>query len=215
LNSRVESTSALRDAILSSANPPKIWLNASAVGYYGNRGDEILTEESRPGTGFLPDTCIAWENSAKLPDGHPTRLALIRTGIVLGEDGGALAPLVKLTRWYLGGHAGNGQQWMPWVHIVDLCKAYEYAIKEPITGPLNASAPNPVTNADFMRSLRHVLNRPWSPPVPEFALKIVGATTGPDASVILDSIRAVPKALLDSGYRFEYEELLPALRSLI
>ncbi len=213
LESRTFPTAVIAEAINLAQKPPKVWINGSAVGYYGNRADEILDELSAVGNGFLPETCAQWENAAGKPPN--TRLIFLRTGVVLGTDGGALVPLLRLTSAFLGGAVGSGKQWMPWIHVDDLVSMMFWAIENNISGPINGTAPNPVTNADFMTTLRKVVGRPWAPPTPAFGLKLVNKVGGPDPSVLLDSTRAIPKQALDKGFKFEFEDLLPALQDLL
>jgi len=209
LDSRLEPTRAIGEAISSLNDPPRLWINASAVGYYGDRGDDFLTESAQPGTGFLADVCRQWESCAE--EAAETRLCLPRIGVVLASDGGALPVLAKLTKAFLGGAAGSGRQYMPWIHIDDLAKAFLHIVDEGIEGPVNLVAPEPARNSEFMAALRARFHRPFSPPIPAFAMRAVGSLIGPDASLVLDSVRAVPQALTDHGFRFKYGDLKTAL----
>lgn len=215
INSRVKSTLAIGLAICNAKNPPATWINASATGYYGDRGDEILPESASFGTGFLAEVCKQWEDSV---DAHPTpktRKIKLRTGVVLGLNGGALAPLVGLTKSFLGGPAGDGKQYVPWIHLQDHVRLVRWCALGDVSGPINACAPNPVTNAQLMAELRATLGRPMAPPAPAFALKLLSKIGGPDAHVLLDSTRAIPQAALQGGFDFVYPTLGPALTSLL
>lgn len=217
LQSRVASTQILGRAIAEAKNPPPVWINGSAVGYYGDRGDELLTETSEPGKrrDFLVDTCVAWEASMDRAEVGDVRKVMLRTGIVLSDDGGALPPLANLTRWFLGGHQGPGTQYVSWIHIKDMARTIIYCMLNPLSGPVNAVGPNPCTNRFFMATLRGVIGRPWAPPVPEFALKLANLFGAPDPALLLYSQRVEPRVLLESGFQFEFDELRDALRGLV
>lgn len=212
LKSRVDSTRAIARALQESGGP-KIWINGSAVGYYGDRADEVLTESSPPGKGFLSEVCLAWESAMEGPN---LRKVQIRTGIALAKKGGALEPLKGLTEKFLGGAQGSGDQWMPWIHIDDLAHLFVTAIDdERYEGPINGSAPSPVRNAEFMAELRHVLKRPWSPPAPAFAVKLGAKAMGVEPTPIFVSERTVPEKALALGFQFGYTELRSALENLL
>lgn len=217
LTSRVQSTRAIGQAIPQCAAKPDVWINASAIGYYGDRGGEELTEDSKPGPRghFLVDTCVAWEQMVHESEVGSTRKVILRTGIVLGRGGGTFEPLYKLTKFFLGGHHGNGSQFMSWLHLEDLVRLFEHCAEHPIEGVVNATAPNPVTNQFLMASLRAVVGRPWSPPVPAFALKLVSMIGGPEASLLLEGQRVLPKRALQEGFAFKYTEVTDALRQLV
>ncbi|HHB74995.1 MAG TPA: TIGR01777 family protein, partial [Desulfobulbus sp.] len=173
-NSRVESTRRLVDGIGRSAVKPRILVCSSAVGIYGDRGDEPLTESSRPGDDFLARVCRDWEQEALRAQEFGVRVALIRTAVVLGRNGGALAQMLPPFKLGLGGRLGSGNQYMPWIHIEDLCRIMLLSMKnEQLSGPVNAVAPNPVTNRAFTRALAQALHRPALFPVPGFLLKMV------------------------------------------
>ena len=210
LRSRVESTRVLGEALAEQSSPP-VWINASAVGIYGNRDDALLTENSKPGSDFLAEVCVAWEAALNdAPSSASPRVAL-RTGIVLGPDGGALAPLAKLARVGLGGQLGNGKQWMPWIHVHDHVRLVEFLIESGLTGPINAVGPNPVQNHQFAQSLRKAVHCPIGIPTPAFGLSLASKLGGPDPSVLLNSTRVLPQRALDAGFRFEYDNLASAL----
>lgn len=211
--SRVDLTESLVDAMAKTSTPPKVLVSGSAVGLYGSRGDEVLTEDSEPGTGFLADLCRDWEAAALKAEAGGTRVVLLRTGVVLGRGGGALDQMLPPFQFGLGGPLGSGTQYVPWIHLDDLIEMIVAAIgNESVSGPLNGSAPNPVTFRDFASGLGKVLSRPAFMPVPSFALKLL---FGQAASVLLDSQRVVPERALAAGFQFRFPELGPALRDLL
>ncbi|HSK30043.1 MAG TPA: TIGR01777 family oxidoreductase [Candidatus Limnocylindria bacterium] len=210
--SRIESTRALVGAIAKVANKPKFLINASAVGYYGPRGDEPVTEDSPPGSDFLARVCADWETEAKKAEAHGVRVVLLRTGIVLDKNKGALAKMVPPFKFFLGGPFGAGNQWLPWIHVEDEIGLVLFAIEnEKARGAVNATAPNPVTMGEFCRILGDALNRPSWATVPSGVLALL---MGEMSDLLLTGQRAVPQAALQLGYRFKYPDLLPALRSL-
>ncbi len=215
LESRRDSTEVIGRAIQEAANPPKVWLNANAMGYYGDRGDEVLTEESTPGTDFFAEVSRVWQAPLDTLDTPGTRKATFRIGFVLGKDGGGLPPLATLTKCFLGGKLGSGKQWLSWIHIEDICRMFRWAIESEAAGHYNATAPNPVRNEDFMAALRTQLHRPWAPPAPEIALRLLGKVMVPDPSIALISSRIIPKRACDEGFSFRYPELREALQSLL
>jgi uncharacterized protein (TIGR01777 family) len=209
--SRVAGTRALAAAM--RGHPAAVLVSASAVGYYGSRADEILTERSKPGADFLAQVCAEWEREALEAAKAGVRVALLRTGMVLGAEGGALSRMLPPFKLGVGGRLGSGTQWMSWIHIADLCDLILFALREPTaSGPLNATSPNPVSNADFTRALARVLHRPALLPVPAFTLKLI---FGEMAEVLLASQRAVPDAALRAGFVFQHPEIGAALRSLL
>ena len=214
LDSRVLGTRSLMRAIKSQSQPaPKFVISASAVGYYGSRGETVLTEESSPGTDFLAQVCRQWEGAVigNLPEG--SRPVVIRTGMVLGVGGGALARLRPIYRAGLGGPLGNGRQWMSWIHVSDLVSLILHALETPsLLGAVNAVAPNPVQNREFNRTLGRVLHRPAWLPVPAPVLRL---TLGEMASVLLASQRVHPKKALGSGFQFRFPQLGDALADLL
>ena len=211
-DSRVLGTRRLVDAIERVPHKPKVLVCASAVGYYGDRGDEVLTESSAPGTGFLADLCREWETEAGRAESFGLRVVKLRIGFVLGADGGALAQLAPVFRAFVGGRLGTGKQWMPWIHVADVAEICLYAAESGFSGVWNATSPNPVTNAEFTSEMGAVLHRPAIFPAPRFALRLAFGEFGPH---MLDSARAVPDAALKASYQFRYPELGPALRSLL
>jgi uncharacterized protein (TIGR01777 family) len=210
-DSRVHTTRKLVEA-LGAANRPRVLVNASAVGYYGDRGDEVLTESSAPGQGFLPEVCVEWEREALAARERGARVALIRIGFVLGPNGGALAKMVTPFRLGVGGRLGSGKQWMSWVHLDDLCALFEFALSLPVEGALNGVSPNPVTNTDFTLALARTLRRPAVFTVPRFALHWL---YGDMSQILFDSQRAVPRASEAASFRFHYEDLAQALKAVL
>ncbi len=210
--SRIDTTRALVNAIARATLKPKFLVSASAVGYYGPRGDETLTEGSAPGSDFLSRLCFEWENEARKAEGHGVRLALLRTGIVLGKGKGALAKMVPPFKLFFGGRLGSGKQWMPWIHIDDEIALIQFLIDNAqARGAFNATAPNPVTMSEFSRALGKVLNRPAWAPVPAGVLTLL---LGEMAEMLLGGQRALPAAAEQSGFRFKYRNLADALASL-
>jgi uncharacterized protein (TIGR01777 family) len=211
--SRIDVTGNLVKAISQLHRKPSVLISGSAVGYYGSRGDEVLTEESAPGRGFLPDLCVEWERRAQQAAASGLRVVCLRTGIVLGVEGGALTKMLTPFRLGIGGPLGTGEQWMPWIHADDMVGLIDFALKtESVQGPLNGCAPNPVTNRDFSSQLGSALHRPAVVPTPEFAIKLL---FGEMAEVILASDRMLPKAALAAGYGFHFPELCAALNQLL
>ena len=219
-DSRILTTRALVDAIGSQATKPTALVCASAVGYYGDRRDEILTEASVPGTDFLARTCRDWEEEARKAEALGLRVARMRIGIVLGRGGALeqmLYPLPQLPispfKLGLGGPLGSGRQWVPWIHMEDVVGMFAWAATtNAVSGVFNVTAPNPVTNAEFVHAIGHILHRPAVAPMPGFLLK---AVLGEFADVLLGGQRALPTAALQLGYRFRYETLEEALRALL
>jgi uncharacterized protein (TIGR01777 family) len=212
-DSRVKSTRLLVEGLKSLKRRPKVLISGSAIGFYGDRGDETLVESSPPGTGFLPETCQAWEHAAMEAMGLGIRTAVLRTGIVLSTKGGALKKMLLPFRLGAGGPVGSGRQWMSWIHIDDLVGAIRHILqKDEIMAAVNGVAPEPVTNADFSKALGRVLSRPAFLPAPGFGLKIA---FGEMASILLEGQKVLPKKLLDTGYRFRFPELPGALEDLL
>ena len=215
IDSRVDSVRILGEAISRCAQPPKIFVQIAGVGVYGDKGERICDETTVPGNDFVSEVCKKWEAAFDFVDSPNTRRVLLRLGVVLGRNGGFLQILSRLTRWFLGGHVGNGRQYVSWIHIADLSRMILQAIEqEQLTGVFNATAPNPVTNAELMRELRRALHRPWSPPVPEFAARIGSWLMGTEASLALVSQRCVPKRFLENGFDFEFPTLRQALTNI-
>lgn len=210
--SRAEGTRKLVDSLAQLSPRPATLISASAVGIYGSRGDVILTESSAPGSGFLAEVCVEWERAAGIANALGIRVVNVRIGLVLGH-GGALARMLPAFKLGAGGRLGSGEQWMSWIHLDDLTALVEFALSETsLRGPVNATSPNPVTNAEFTRKLAAALHRPAFAAVPAFALKLM---FGEMAGVLLDSQRVLPKAAEAAGFRFRYPDLAPALADLL
>ena len=210
--SRIDTTRALVNAIGRAKEKPKFMVSASAVGYYGSRGDETLTEESAAGKDFLGRLCVCWEEEAKMAERYGVRVALLRTGIVLGKGKGALAKMVTPFKFFAGGPLGSGEQWFPWIHIEDELGLILFLAENPdAKGPFNATAPNPVTMEEFCKALGKVLNRPSWASVPASVLTLL---LGELADMIIGGQRAVPAAAQKFGYKFKYVNVVEALQSL-
>ena len=210
--SRVESTKALVKAVGKAIKKPKFLISASAAGYYGPRGDETITEETAPGDDYLARVCVDWEKEARKAESYGIRVALVRTGIVLGKGQGALAKMVVPFKYFIGGPLGSGNQWVPWIHIDDQIALLLFLIEnQNARGPFNATAPNPVSMTEFCKTLGKVLNRPSWASVPGGMLTLL---VGEMSEMLLNGQRAVPQAAVKLGYEFKYPNLLPALESL-
>jgi hypothetical protein len=207
-DSRVLTTRALVEAIARSARKPRVLVNASAVGYYGGRGDEVLEEGAAPGGDFLANVVRQWEAEAQRA---PVRSVQLRTGVVLSARGGALSKMLPPFKAFVGGPIGSGKQWFPWIHIADEVGAILWSIDRDVSGPLNLVAPGIVTMKDFAKALGRALHRPSWAPVPAAPLRIL---LGEIADVLLAGQRAVPHKLLQSGFRFRFPEVDAALRDL-
>jgi uncharacterized protein (TIGR01777 family) len=208
-DSRVLGTRNLVASIANILPRPRVLVCASAIGYYGDRGDELLEETSPAGQGFLADVCRAWEAEALEAEKHGVRVVLARMGLVLAPRGGALERMRVPFRLGLGGKLGSGQQWMSWVHLDDAVGLLLHAAtRKELRGPLNVVSPSPVTNQDFTRQLAHALDRPAVLPVPRLALSLA---LGEVSEVLLESQRVLPRVAQQSGYAFAYAELGPAL----
>lgn len=214
VSSRVRSTSALAEA-LSRLDPlPRVLVCASATGIYGDRGDEVLTEKSQPGTGFLAETCLAWEAATRAAEDAGIRVVHARFGVVLSPQGGALGKLLPIFRLGLGGKLGDGRAWMPWVSLRDAVGILRFCIEnEDLRGAVNVVAPTSVTNAEFTRALGAAVHRPAILPAPAFALRLAVGEMADEA--LLASTRVVPAKLIEAGYRFTDPEITPALSKLI
>jgi hypothetical protein len=213
-DSRILTTRNVVNALSSEKNRVTTLVNASGVGIYGYTKDELLSETApRGGTDFLSKLAQDWENEAIKAKDYGVRLVIARIGIVLGKDGGALAEMTKPFRFFVGGPLGNGKQWFPWIHVRDLCRAILFSIENTtISGPMNCAAPNPVRNADLAKAIGKALGRPSFMPAPAFMIRLI---LGEFGSVILEGQRAIPKALLDSGFKFEFTNINDALRDIL
>jgi uncharacterized protein (TIGR01777 family) len=214
LTSRTRTTSLLAEALASLDRPPPVLVSGSAVGYYGDRGDDVLTERSGPGSSFLADVVVRWESAAQPAADAGIRVALARTSMVLSPAGGALVPLLRLFKLGLGGRMGSGRQWWSWITLDDEVRALRFLLERPVSGPANLAAPQPVTNAGFTRVLARVLRRPALVPVPSFAPKLLkGAELAQE--LLFSSQRVVPAVLEAEGFAFGHPHLEGALRSVL
>ncbi len=207
--SRVRHTWLLAQILSRLKRPPKVFFSASAVGYYGDRGDEILTEESRKGTGFLSDVCAKWEEASQMLDQSKIRVVRGRFGMVLSKDGGMLGRLIPLFRWGLCGRLGSGKQWVSWIALDDLLRALEFTLTQDVQGVFNFTSPHPVTNAEFTRQVAKIVHHRPFLPVPAWLIKLMFGEKG--EQLFLSSTRVVPKRLLEKGFIFKkatLEELL-------
>ena len=211
-DSRVIGTRNLVAGMGRMARRPEALVCASAVGYYGSRGDEVLPETAAPSDAWLSKVCVEWEQEAKGAASLGTRVACVRTGLVLDPRGGALGRMLTPFRMGVGGKLGNGKQWMPWIHLADIAALFQFVVETPVSGALNGAAPYPVTNAEFTRELAKTVRRPAIFPVPLFGLKLL---FGEMADVLLDSQRIVPAAAQAAGFRFQYSQLGSALSNLL
>lgn len=207
--SRVDATTALIERLSNVAVKPSIYVSASAVGYYGT-SEGTFNENSSPGNDFLAHLCLDWEAAAKRAAGLGARVALVRTGVVLGRDGGALATMLPIFNLGAGGVIGSGRQWMSWIHIDDIVGIYLMALDRG-TGAYNGTAPMPATNAEFTKALSHAIKRPAFAPVPPFALRLL---YGEGATVVLDGQRVIPQRTQAEGYTFAFGTLESALANL-
>lgn len=215
IRSRVDSVRVLGEAIARCAKPPGVFVQASGIGYYGDTGERAVDENAPLGRDFSAEVCRQWEGAFDALDLPATRKVVLRLGVVLGREGGALPLLEKLTRCFLGGAVGSGRQFMSWIHVADLVRMFVSAIEEPeLLGVFNATAPAPVTNGDFMRELRGALHRPWSPPVPAPLARGGAWLMGSAGDLALLSYRCVPRRFLEHGFAFQFATLKPALADL-
>lgn len=212
LSSRTDQPRRFLDALAASDRRPAVYVSASAVGYYGTSETETFVEENPPGADFLAQVCEAWEREALRAREFGMRAAVVRSGLALGTDGGALAKILPPFRMGLGGIVGSGSQWYSWIHIEDLAGVYLSAL-DGGDGPYNATAPNPVTNADFTHALGAALQRPTAMPAPPFALRLM---LGEGASIVTEGQRALPKRIVEErGYAFAFPTLAAALDNLL
>lgn len=215
IDSRVESARQICASLaqLGPESRPRVWVAASAIGYYGARGDEGLTEQSSPGDDFLARLCMRWEEETRVAESLGVRVVLLRIGIVLGDGGGMMSKLVPAFRMFAGGPLGSGRQFVSWIHLDDVIGLLELALeRSSLSGPLNVTAPTPVRMSELARTLGEVMNRPSKMAVPELALRIA---VGEAADVILASQRVLPDRALSVGYNYKYPELRAALQSIV
>ena len=211
-DSRILSTRSLATTIAGSSRPPAVFISASAIGYYGPSGDERKTEESPAGTDFLAHLCHEWEQEARKASRPDMRLAIIRSGVVLERSGGSLPQMMRPFRFFAGGRLGSGRQYMSWIHRLDWVEMVRWILQTPdASGPINVTAPHPVTNRQFAKALGSALKRPALLPAPRFALKLV---LGEFADTVVTGQRVIPARALALGYHFRYPELDIAFRGI-
>lgn len=212
--SRVRGTQTLATALAQTKAKPRVFVCASAIGIYGNRGDESLTEEGALGQGFLAEVGREWEAASRIAAEAGIRTVNIRIGLVLSSEGGALQKMLTPFKLGLGGRIGSGRQWWSWIHVDDVVGAIHHVLQnESVSGPVNLAAPNPVTNREFTRVLARVLGRPAIFPVPSFAAKIAFGEAADE--LLLSSARVLPRKLQSSGYQFRFDDLYKALEDLV
>ena len=215
IESRVESVRAIGQGLKRCAKPPEVWIQASSLAIYGNPGDQWCDEHTPAANDFSAQVCRQWESAFTQLQTPGTRRVIFRIGFVLGKDGGALKVLANLARWGLGGAAGNGKQYISWLHLRDMNDMFLAALERPdFEGVFNATGPAPVTNREFMRELRQALHRPWSPPAPVWAVRLGAWLMGTEGSLALTGRRCRPKRLIEKGFSFKFSELGPALADL-
>lgn len=213
LDSRVALTENLVETLVSSEHKPKTFINGSAVGFYGDCGDEVCYENSPPGKDFAAMLCKQWEIAANRIKAIGCRLVIVRTGIVLDKSGGALERMILPFKFGLGGKLGSGKQWFPWIHRNDLCKLILFLLEDSrCSGPYNATAPNPVTNKELTQALAKAVGKPALIPVPGFALKLA---LGEGASLLLGSQNALPNKALNDGFKFQYTTIERCLKDCV
>jgi hypothetical protein len=205
-------TQRLVQAIGAQRRKPTVLVCASAIGIYGSRGDEVITETSTTGADFLAELCREWEQEAGAAEALGLRVAKIRIGIALGKEGGALEKMLPPFRAFVGGKIASGKQWMSWIHVDDVVGIICHALENPVSGVLNGTSPTPVTNEKFTSELASALHRPALFPVPAFALKLI---FGEMSQLLIGGQRVLPKATEAAGYRFQHPDLAEALRNLL
>jgi hypothetical protein len=210
-DSRVVGTQNLASALAQAQNKPRVLVSSSAIGYYGNRGDEVLTESSPPGSGFLAEVCAQWEAATRAAADAGIRTVQIRTGVVLSSQGGALGKMLTPFKMGVGGRIGDGGQWMSWIDVQDLVRAVLHIVhRDGLHGPVNMVGPKPVKNAEFTETLASVLDRPAMFPLPAFAVKLALGEMG--ETVLLGSQQVEPTQLVNSGFGFRFETLRDSLQ---
>jgi hypothetical protein len=216
IRSRVASVAVIGEAIRRCRRPPRAFIQTTAVGIYGDGGNRICDESTPPGSGFLADVCRQWEQAFSENPTPGVRRVTLRLGVVLGREGGAFPPLARLVRCFLGGPIGQGRQFISWLHLADAVRIYRDAVdREDFHGTYVATSPQPATNSEFMRELRLVLHRPWSPPVPALAIRLAAWVAGIDAELALTGQRCAPRRLMEQGFAYEFPELRRALSELV
>jgi len=215
LQSRIQSVDVLGKAVRLVPHFPKIWVQAGSLAIYGNAGSRICDEAGKVATDYPANVCINWESALGSAIRPEMRWVNLRIGFVLGQEGGALPFLARLTRLGLGGRIGNGNQYISWLHIEDMIRIFIEAIENPkMTGTYNATSPNPVTNREFMQQLRKTLRRPWTPPAPALAVKIGAPLLNSDPQIALTGRRCLPARLLSEGFSFNHPDLTNSLKNI-
>lgn len=210
--SRVAGTTTLAEALAAAEHKPQVFVCSSAIGYYGDRGSEVLNEQSKPGVGFLADVCREWEAATQAASNAGIRTVQMRTGVVLSPKGGALGKMLTPFKLGVGGRIGDGQQWMSWIDVQDMVGAIHHMLKSDLLqGPVNMVAPKPVKNVEFAKTLGSVLSRPAILPMPAFAVKLAFGEMG--ETVLLSSQRVEPTQLVMSGYPFRFTDLRASLEN--
>lgn len=213
VSSRVESTRAIVQAVQKAQKKPALFMNASGTGFYGDRGEEMITESAGPGIGFLADTCVQWESEAAQAENPETRVILLRLGAVLEKNGGMLAKVIPPFQFFMGGPIGPGTQWLPWIHREDAAGLIVHLLNAPeVQGPVNCTAPEPIIMKHFCAALGRTLHRPSWLPVPSFAVRIMA---GEMSEMVLSSQRVIPAKLMRSGYQFKYPVVEKALAAIL
>lgn len=212
-DSRILFTQALTECLATLKYPPKMLINASAMGYYGNRGDELLTEHDPHGKGFLSDLCVAWETAAKSIENENTSVACLRFGVILSPKGGAFAKMLFPFKWGLGGKMGSGKQYMSWIVLEDVLQIILHVLNKSMRGSINVGTPHPVTNEEFTKTLGELLHRPTFLTMPSSILRLFLGDFADEA--LLSSTRMIPQRLINNGYLFSYPELKEALVYLL
>lgn len=215
LESRTKGTALLSRTLAGLDAPPPVLLSGSAIGYYGDRGDEELVETSPPGEGFLPEVCLAWEAATAPAEAAGIRVAHLRTGVVLAKEGGALGKQLLPFKLGLGGKAGKGDQWFPWITLDDHVRAMRFLLEADVRGPVDLTAPNPVTNVEFVRTLGAVLGRPTIIPIPGFVRKLPAGVGPLVDNLLFASQRVLPRVLEDAGFTWRHDQLESALRAIL
>lgn len=213
--SRLKPTEAIAEGIWRASQRPKVWISASATGFYGNQRERILDESSSRGPGFLSTLCVQWEDAVKAKKLDGTRVVELRIGMVLGPGGGAFPQLLKATKSMFGGPIGDGKQWVSWIHWYDLIRLIQWLMESDVSGPVNAVAPEPVRNADLMKAFRRQTQQPMAFRVPRFVMNWNAKMGGPEPSLLLESTRAVPKLALERGFEFTFPDIDSALKNLV
>ncbi len=213
-DSRINGSKLLADVLSGLAKPPAAFICASAIGYYGNRGDELLKEDSEPGNDFLANVCVDWEEATRKASESGIRVVNTRFGVILDTNGGALAKMLPPFRMGVGGKIGDGKQWMSWISLADVIGGLRFVLQnDAVHGPVNFVAPNPVTNAEFTKALGHALHRPTIFPIPAFGVRLMFGEMG--EALLLGSQRVEPTVLRQAGYAFKHTELSDALRDAL